>query len=328
MNTDDLYRLLQTGHAQAQAIVDTVSDPLLVLDAGLCVQAANRAFFTTFGVDSYETIGQPLYQLGNGQWDIPGLRHLLEDIIPKASAVVNYEVQHDFPGLGQRTMLLTARALQQPGRGSRAMLLAIVDATEQHDRDIAKDLLFGELRHRMRNLLGLMQSLVRQTRIEGRSVEEYRDAVMGRFTALVEAEEIAFGGEGGSGLKEVLDRVFAPFQGDGSAIVIEPGPAVVLSPRTITALSLILHELATNAVKYGALSKPGGEVRVSCFPENGHASLRLKWCESGGPPVEAPTVFGFGTQLIGSTITYSLRGQLEQDYAPDGFRAEIVFPIG
>jgi two-component sensor histidine kinase len=328
MNTDDLYRLLQTGHAQAQAIVDTVSDPLLVLDASLCVQAANRAFFATFGVDSYETIGQPLYQLGNGQWDIPGLRHLLEDIIPKSSAVINYEVEHDFPGLGPRTMLLTARALQQPGRGSRALLLAIVDATEQHQRDIAKDLLFGELRHRMKNLLGVAQSLVRQTRIEGRSAEEYRDVLSERFTALMEAEDIAFGKTGEAGLNEVLERVFAPYQGGSSAVVIEPGPAVVLSPRTITSLSLILHEMATNAVKYGGLSTPGGEVRVSWHAEDGERSLRLKWRESGGPPVAAPTVAGFGTELIASTITYSLHGQLEQDYAPDGFRAEFVFPVG
>lgn len=90
MNTDDLYRLLRANHAQAQGIVDTVSEPLLVLDTGLCVQAANRSFLKTFHVDSYETIGQPVYELGNGQWNIPELRHLLEDVIPKANAVIDY----------------------------------------------------------------------------------------------------------------------------------------------------------------------------------------------------------------------------------------------
>ncbi len=108
MNTDDLYRLLRVNHVQAQGIVGTVSDPLVVLDSSLSVQAASRAFFDTFGVDSDETIGQPFYGLGNGQWDIPELRRLLEDVIPRSAAVINYQVEHNFPRLGQRTMLLTA----------------------------------------------------------------------------------------------------------------------------------------------------------------------------------------------------------------------------
>lgn len=71
MNLEDLYRLLRTNHIQAQGIIDTVTDPLLLLDANLCIQSASRSFYQTFKVDRYETIGQPLYELGNGQWDIP-----------------------------------------------------------------------------------------------------------------------------------------------------------------------------------------------------------------------------------------------------------------
>ena len=94
-----------------KGIVDTVADPMLVLDGSLCVRSASRAFFETFKVDRYEIIGQHIYELGNGQWDIPELRVLLLDVIPKSTAVVNYKVEHDFPGLGRRTMLLTARTL-------------------------------------------------------------------------------------------------------------------------------------------------------------------------------------------------------------------------
>ena len=109
MDTDDLYRLLRTSHAQAQGIVDTIVDPLLVLDADLCVQAAGRSFFKTFQVDRYETIGRRIYELGDGQWDIPELRRLLVEVIPRSAAVIDYRVEHAFPGLGQRTMLATAR---------------------------------------------------------------------------------------------------------------------------------------------------------------------------------------------------------------------------
>lgn len=86
MHTDELYRLLRAGHAQAQWIFDTVADPLLVLDANLCVQAASRSFFETFGVERYETIGQPLAELGSGQWNIPELVRLLTEVIPRATA--------------------------------------------------------------------------------------------------------------------------------------------------------------------------------------------------------------------------------------------------
>lgn len=327
MNTDDLYRLLRTNHAQAQGIVDTVVEPLLVLDASLCVQAASRSFFKTFDVDSYETIGQPVYELGNGQWNIPELRHLLEEVIPKASAVINYEVEHDFPHLGRRTMLLTARTLHDPNGGGRSMLLSIVDVTDQHRRDTAKDLLFGELRHRMKNLLGVIQALANQTSTADRSAGEYRDAFMGRLSALIEAEDLAYGEQVETDLKELIERIFAPYSANPEAVALEPGGAVDLGPRSTTSLALVLHEMTTNAAKYGALSEPGGQVRISWLVEDGK-KLRLNWAENGGPPVTAPATTGFGSSLIESTIIYGLRGQLEQQYAADGYRAEIVIPLG
>ena len=88
MNLEDLYRLLRSEHVQAQGIVDTVPDPLLVLDQDLCVVTASRAFFETFPVGRDETLGRHLYELGDGQWDIPELRHLLEEVIPKSTAVI------------------------------------------------------------------------------------------------------------------------------------------------------------------------------------------------------------------------------------------------
>jgi two-component sensor histidine kinase len=306
MNTDDLYRLLRTGHAQAQSIVDTVPDPLLVLDASLCVQAASRSFFDTFGVDSDETIGRPLYELGDGQWNIPKLRSLLEDVIPRSTAVINYEVEHSFPNLGLRTMLVTARTLHDPARNSRTMLLAITDATDQRRHDLAKDLLFGEVRHRMKNLFGVAQSIARQTTTEGRSAEEYRDAFLGRFAALIEAEDLAFNQQDESSLHDLMAQIFAPYSDERARVVIEPSPALVLKPRTIMSLCLVLHELATNAVKYGALSPLGGELRVHWLLEDGGRTLRLRWMESGGPPVSEPAFPGYGTSLIRATTRYDL----------------------
>jgi two-component sensor histidine kinase len=329
MNLEDLYRLLRNGHVQAQGIFDTVADPLLVLDENLCVQSASRAFFATFKVGRDETIGQHLYELGNRQWDIPELRHLLEDVIPKSTAVVDYEVQHQFPGVGQRTMLVSARRLFHPDNNSRTLLLSIVDATKRREREAEKDLLVGELRHRMKNLLGLVQAIARQTSVQGRSGEEYRDAFLGRFNALVQAHEVAFSEDDEMGLKELVERTLEPYASDPALVLMAAGPAVPLVAGQVMSLSLILHELATNAVKYGALSAPSGQVRVRWEVEGASARrLRLVWQETGGPPAAAPNSLGFGTKLIEFAARHELGGQVELNYTSAGLEAEIVAPLG
>ena len=327
MNVEDLYRLLRTSHVQAQGIIDTVPDPLLVLDETLRVQSASRSFFETFRVDRYETIGQHVYELGNGQWNIPELRRLLAELLPKSAAVIDYRVDHDFPDLGRRTMLLTARKLFHPDNASHSLLLSIVDATDRVRRDAAKDMLFGELRHRMKNLLAVTQSLARQTTTDGRSAEEYRDVFLGRFSALIEAQEVAFAETGSARLTEAAQRLLSPYMADSSSIEIEPGPDVVLEPRIILSLGLILHELATNAAKYGALSAAGGRVSLRWQIDEGGDKLRLSWVENGGPPVTPPQRTGAGTHLIRSAATFGLGGDLEQTYAAGGLTAELVIPL-
>ena len=114
----------------AQDIVDTVREPLLMLDTNLRVQSANRAFYETFQVSAVETENQLIYQLGNGQWDIPGLRTLLEDVIPTSSVFNDFELEHTFPKIGRRVMLLNGRKLRA-GSHSAIIVLAMEDVTER-----------------------------------------------------------------------------------------------------------------------------------------------------------------------------------------------------
>ena len=111
----------------AQNIVDTVREPLLILDQTLRVQSANRAFYQTFQVSPVETEGRLIYELGNGQWDIPDLRTLLEDIIPTSSVFDNFELEHTFPDIGRRVMLLNARSMYDREGVNRSILLAMED---------------------------------------------------------------------------------------------------------------------------------------------------------------------------------------------------------
>jgi two-component sensor histidine kinase len=334
VNLEDLYRLLRVAHVQAQNIVDTVREPLLVLDEKLCVVAASRSFFEVFCVDRDATLGRHLYELGDRQWDIPDLRHLLEEVIPKSTAVEGYEVEHDFLHLGRRTMRLHARKLFHPDNTSATLLLGIEDVTNGRRKERERELLLGELQHRVKNLLALVQALARQTEAAGRTGEAYRDAFLGRLETLVRAHELAFAAHAATAdLGELVGRILAPHAADPATIMIETGPRLSLTREQVTPVCLILHELATNAVKHGALSAPGGRVRVGWQNSQdaaggGGRRLRLRWTEQGGPEARPPTGQGFGTRLIDFATTHELHGRAELTFTPEGLQAEIAFPVG
>jgi two-component sensor histidine kinase len=301
MNLEDIYRLLRGEHVQAQGIVDTVQSPLLVLDQDCCILSASRSFFETFKVNRDETIGHSLFKLGNEQWNIPELRLLLKDVVPKSIVVEGYEVDHDFPGLGRRRMILTARRLFHPDNNSTTLLLSMEDAT---------------MRHRVKNLLGVVLALARQTEAAGRTGEEYRDAFLGRFEALIQAHALTSVEEGNGDLHGLVSSSLLPYSANPKMITVAPGPAVTLAPAQVLPLALILHELATNAIKHGALSAPRNERR-----------LRLHWREQDGPPVEPPTRRSFGSRLIDFAATQELGGAAELTFAPDGLASTIEIPL-
>ena len=130
---------LKAVETYAQNIVDTVREPLLILDTTLRVQSANRAFYQTFHVSHEETENRLIYELGNGQWDIPGLRRLLEDVVPKSSVFNDFELVHTFPVIGRRVMLLNARKLKAGNHGE-LLVLAMEDVTERRraEEEVAK----------------------------------------------------------------------------------------------------------------------------------------------------------------------------------------------
>ncbi len=129
--------LVEEIQSYALNIVDTVREPLLILDAALRVRFANRAFLQTFQVSPGETAGRLIHELGNGQWDIPGLRVLLEDTIHKGSVLDDFEIDHDFPVIGRRVIVLNARKLQA-GHHDELSVLAMEDVTER--RRVAEEL--------------------------------------------------------------------------------------------------------------------------------------------------------------------------------------------
>ncbi|RZN32716.1 HWE histidine kinase domain-containing protein [Bradyrhizobium sp. Leo121] len=327
MHLEDLYRLLRSEHVQAQGIVDTLEEPLLVLDQTGCVLTANRGFYETFRVARDDTVGRSLFDLGNGQWDIPELRRLVSEIIPRSTAVVGYEVTGEFPTIGPRTMLVSARRLVHPDNNSTSILILFEDVTDRRHSDVQKDILLAETRHRMKNLLGIVRSLANQTEVEGRSAKEYRDAFLGRFHAVAEAETLALAGGAEADLSALVEQSLKAAGPERYRVIA--GPAVRLKPPQVVPMSLILHELVTNAWKYGAFSRPGGLVNLSwrTSEEQGKTFLHIKWGEENGPPVTPPTRSGFGSRLINLSAVQGLRGTVELKYEPTGLRVHITAPV-
>ena len=158
---------IQDGLTLAQAIVDTVRDPLLVLGADLQVLAASRSFYSTFETTAEATVGRKLYDLGSGGWNGPALRELLDRIVPEHGVMDHFEVEQHFPDIGKRVMLLNARKVFYKGDDNTTILLAIEDITERRavERQLAllseqKDTLLSEMSHRVANSLQIVASIL------------------------------------------------------------------------------------------------------------------------------------------------------------------------
>ena len=167
MTRGEPFAGVDDGRALAQAIVDTIREPLLVLDKDLRVVAASRSFYLKFRVDRQHTLGRQLFALGDGQWDIPGLRTLLERVAPEHGELEGYEVEHEFPEIGRRVMLLNARKVFYEGNNHETILLAIEDITQRRASEVAlkdllhqKELLVEEMQHRIANSLQIIASII------------------------------------------------------------------------------------------------------------------------------------------------------------------------
>lgn len=325
MMLEDLYRLLRSAPVQTQGIVDTLLEPLVVLDQDLCVVTANPAFFEFFQLEREETLGQSLFALGGGQWDIPELRALLSSVVPKSAAIVGYEVTHVVPHLGRRTMLVSARRLWHPDNSSRQMLMVFEDVTERRQRSAAKDILVAEMRHRMKNLFAVVRSIATQTQVEGRTGEQYRDVFLGRFETLLRSQDMVLSGISETDLATVIASSIQWHKKE--RVVVQPGASFSLPSAQAGPLSMILHELTTNAVKYGALSNDAGTVHISWTVEShdGRPGVTLDWREAGGPLVAAPARRGFGTDLVEFSAS-SMGGEAVSQYHPSGLHVRLRLP--
>ena len=253
------------------------------------------------------------------------MRTLLEDILPNQSSFDDFEVEHDFESIGRRTMLLNARRLDH----LNLILLAIEDVTEREQSHRRQKILSRELSHRVKNILTLVDVLANQTAAGASSIDQFLGAFHGRIKALARAQGQWLASEwtGGDLRELVLETLDACCMKD-ERVRIEGEPVQVTSDQTM-ALNLSLHELCTNAAKYGAFSVPDGRLQVNWSTEEvgGSKLVRLLWKESGGPTVKPPTHKGFGNELIERLCPHELNGEAEVKYEPSGLQCVLTFPL-
>ena len=252
--------------ALAQGIVDTVREPVIVLDKGLRVIAASRSFYSAFEVSPEETQGKLLYALGDGQWDIPKLRLLLEKIIPEHGVMEDYEVEHEFQHLGTRIMRLNARQVFYEEGADTTILLGIEDATVrsklEHEKDDLlrqKDILLEEIEHRIANSLQIIAGIILM-KANGVSSEETRPLLRGIHDrvisiAAVQKQLRASGTIGPiemvSYLTRLSDALAASMIGDARPVTLKvTGDAGTLSSRQAESIGLITTELVMNSLKH------------------------------------------------------------------------------
>ncbi len=199
------------------------------------------------------------------------------------------------------------------------------DITARKRAEHRQRLLINELNHRVKNTLATVQSLARQTMRSSPSQESFQTDFSDRLMALSRTHDLLTQTSWeGAYLRDVLDTELSPYGGDSPRRYKLLGPDLYLPSQVVLALGMVGHELATNAAKYGALSR-GGHVTVSWTASP--SALRLEWIERGGPPVKAPARKGFGSRLIERSITGDLGGKVTIDFNPEGLRCVIDLPL-
>jgi two-component sensor histidine kinase len=217
---------------------------------------------------------------------------------------------------------------QGPHRRPVAITGASRDISDLVNADEAQKILMDELNHRVKNTLATVQSIAMHT--QRSTPEAFGERFDERLMALSRAHDLLSRRNWtGVGLRELLDVGLAPYASEFDSPIVMDGPEVIVAARMGLALGMVIHELATNAAKYGALSSDAGRLHLCWFVVDNKAAttLSLRWIESGEPTVAIPDRKGFGTRLIERSVMKDLGGQVELRFASAGFECELSFPL-
>jgi len=306
----------------------------------LRVIAASRSFYSAFKVSFQETQGRLLYELGNGQWDIPGLRLLLEKIIPERGVMEDYEVEHEFPGVGHRTMRLNARQVFYEGGADTTILLGIEDVTgrralerEREELLRQKEILLEELQHRVANSLQIIASILLM-KARAVSSEETRSHLRDAHQRVMSVAAVQSHLHVSDGIDqiEVGSYLFKLCGSLADSMIGENQPIKLkvvadnsrLGSTQVVSIGLIVTELVINALKYAF---PAGKARavVHVTYESDGEDWRLVISDNGvGKEYGGPAAKGgLGTVIVGALVK-QLEARMEVRDAEPGLSVSIT----
>ena len=321
-------------------IVETIREGVLVLEPDLTVLFANRSFCHTFAVAPEHTVGRKLYEIGNGQWDIPKLLTSLETIISGRKTIEAFEVENFFPSIGRRILAFNACTVYRPGNKKQQILLAIEDVTErarlEHEHAAAHErigMLLQELTHRVKNNLQLIASIVR---IEARSLKDAegkevlervsrRIISLGHLYAKLSEADTFEAVDAATYLNELCRDLIASVYKDGDAFIMlktDIESELLPTDRAIP-IGLIVNELVTNAVKYGFPGDAKGTVMVTLKRVPGELRLTVADDGQGLDPRRADS--GLGGRLVDG-FAQQLGGQVERKSDSRGTTVHLILP--
>ena len=318
----------------ADAIVDTVREPLVVLDRDLRVLTASRSFYQTFGAEPAETQGRLFYELAEGQWDIPALRRLLEEVIPQHRTIEAYEIEHEFASMGRRALLLNARQVFDEANPDSTLLLAIEDVTQRRASEREKDellrekeLLLEEMRHRVANSLQIIASilLMKARTVQSEETRQHlQDAHQRVMSVATVQEQLRGTGHGdrieiGPYLAKLCDSLTASMIGSdrGISVVVEAGLGSAVSAEAVS-IGLIVTELLINAVKHAFPVERSG--RISVRYDASGSDWRLSVSDDGVGRLSRdgqPASTGLGTSIV-EALAHQLDARVGISSGADG----------
>jgi two-component system, chemotaxis family, CheB/CheR fusion protein len=308
---------------QDKRLMELSHDPIFIWDLDSGIVEWNRGSVELYGFTREEALGKDKHDLLKTK--VPGssfeeLRRLLLQ-----TGSWNGELQHR--AKDGREVTVESRIVLETMNGRRLALESTRDVTERRQFEHRQQVLLRELSHRVKNTLAVVQAIARQTLRHAPSDADFVARFDGRLAALGRAHNLLVASDWrGANLAELARSQLEAYATDGADRLHIEGEPVFLPADLATPFALVLHELATNASKYGSLSRPGGRVRVAwtIASKNGKRTLNLVWQEQGGPQIGSPTATGLGTTLIDTAIPGA---RVSREFRPDGLRCTIAAPL-
>jgi PAS domain S-box-containing protein len=320
------FLVLQGQVAEAKlrdqaSLLDLTHDTIFVRGMDDVITYWNRGAAELYGWSKEEALGKVTHQLMQTSFPAP-----IEAINAELLRTDRWEGELIHTKRDMTRVTVSSRwSLQRDDQGRPAAILETNnDITERKEAEERTILLAREVDHRANNLLAVAQAMVRLSK--GATVKELKETIMGRIDALARAHSlIAETGWRGADLGRLVERELKPYASGSGANTVISGVQTDLNGAMAQAIAIALHELATNAAKYGAFSTDAGRVEVK-WSRSPEGELLLSWSEHGGPTVEPPIGQGFGTTLIEQTARRQLRGDVDVHWRPAGLACEFRIP--